>query len=61
MRHQGLCLLVAARRLAVLSDGTVTLLDTATMEGAALPAARGATLIAAVRPLRQRSTLLAAL
>jgi hypothetical protein len=60
---QGLCLLVAARRLAVLSDGTVTLLDTATMEGAPLPAARGATLIAAVRaptqlmPLASRAAL----
>lgn len=46
---QALCLLPAARRLAVLCDGTVTLLDSETLVGSALPAARGATLMAMVR------------
>jgi hypothetical protein len=46
---QAVCLLAAARRLAVLVDGTVILLDAATLEGAPLAGARGATLIAAVR------------
>ncbi len=66
---QALCLLHAARRLAVLVDGTVMLLDTATLEGGPLPAARGATLIATVRaalcaallsPLSSRACSLAA-
>ena len=40
---QALCLLPAARTLAALCDGTVTLVSTDTLEGVAFAAARGAT------------------
>ena len=47
--RQALCLFPAARTLAALCDGTVTLVSTDTLEGVAFAAARGATHLCKVR------------